>query len=235
MNLNGFIYILYTATFMATFHFSHTAPLSPALVTKLLTMINSLKAALPKAPGLGNDDKSSDANSNGDKKTGQPTSFQMDDRSPEIEVKTSDSGMDIKARPASLQVLSTPVHPAHVHEVFEDHHVLGEVPHFIAPPQIVHPIQPIYYGGRRYDGHHYFGHHHHHNFHHPYFYYPHRHYFYPQHRVVYHDEYDSPDDDYDDDYEGGDKKEQIPISKKYKHLKSKLKTKRKHKKLGRKL
>ena len=227
MNSYAVVFIWYIIISTTPNHVSLAAPLNPGLVTKLLTALNSLKAALPSASGPGSGEKSSGDAGNSDKKAGQPTSFHMDDRSPEIEVKTSDMGMDIKTKPASLQVLSTPVEPVHVHEVIEDHNILGVQPHFIAPPEVIHPIQPVYYGGRRHHIHPFMANFHH-NLHHSYGYFPFRQFYYPSHQVLYH-EGDSDGDDDDDDDEDGEKKGRIPKKKKHDKVWHKLKAQQKHK------
>ena len=224
MDSFNLVFISCILSFTAHYHGVNAVPLDPGLVTKLMTALNSLKAALPSTGAPGSSDKSSGDDSNGGKKAGQPTSFHMDDRSPEIEVKTSDMGMDIKTKPASLQVLSTPVEPVHVHQVIEDHNILSAPPHFIAPPEIVHPIQPIYYGARRHHIRPFLGYHSR-NLFHPLVYYPYRHYYHPGHHVLYRD---GEGDDGDDDDEDGDKKEKIPVRRKHKRVWRKLKSKRTH-------
>ena len=226
MDSYSFVFVSCILLFTAHYHVIFAIPLDPGLVTKLMTALNSLKAALPSTGGPGNSDKSSGDDSNGGKKAGQPTSFHMDDRSPEIEVKTSDMGMDIKTKPASLQVLSTPVEPVHVHEVIEDHNVFSTPPHFIAPPEIIHPVQPVYYGGRRRHIRPFLGYQNQ-NLFHPLPYFPYRHYYHPRHHILYRERgYD--DDDGVDDYEDGDKKEKIPIRKKNKRIWGKSKRKTRH-------
>ena len=229
MHSYRFALIWCTFASIASFCVGTPAPLDPGLVTKLLTALNSLKAALPSNGEVGKKDPSAGDDGGGDKKAGQPTSFHMDDRSPEIEVKTSDMGMDIKTKPASLQVLSTPVEPVHVHEVIDDH-IIGAPPHFIAPPEVVHPIQPIYYGNRRHHTHPFLGHYHHGPYQ-PYFHYPSRYYYqsyYPSHHVLFHDG-DTGDDD-DDGDEDGDKKENIPARRKRKRVWGELRKRMRHKK-----
>ncbi len=90
--------------------------------------------------------------------SGQPTHFQMDDRSPELEINANDQGVKIKAKPATLQVMSHP-EEVHFHEPEElSHIVVQKMPHVhYAPPLIQQTIDPIYYGGR-YHHHHHLGH-----------------------------------------------------------------------------
>eukprot|EP00794_Sanderia_malayensis_P012649 gene12649-13948_t len=131
-----------------------------------------------------------------EKVSGQPTHFQMDDRSPELEIDANNEGVKIKAKPATLQVMSHP-EEVHIHEPEEIHtHVIRKMPHFhISPPIVDHVIQPIYYGGNPY---------HHH-----------------RHGNYYDDDYD---DQYDGEEEVGYKKTAIPFTKTRKHkLKIKLK------------
>ena len=203
-----FLVILVSSAILS---FGATAPLSPTLVAKLLSVLNSVKAALPNAGAAGKDGK---GDSGSEKKGGQPTHFHMDDRSPEIEVKTSDQGIDVKARPASLQVESIPEEIKHFHEEAHIEHVpvIGNMPQlFMAPPEVVHPIQPVYYGGDIYHDHHPHFRHYHNHIHRPYYWYPYRH-FYRHH----YDDYFPGHDD-----EDGYKKGRIPIAKNKRRKKSK--------------
>ena len=143
---------LFCIAFVALLFFSRgsTAPISPAIASKLLTLLNSVKAALPNTESAKGDSDGKNGDGQNDKKMDQPTSFEMDDRSPEIEVKTSDEGVDVKAKPASLQVLSKPEQKV-THEIaeVEREYPVQKMPHmFIRNPVVEHPIQPIYYGGR---------------------------------------------------------------------------------------
>lgn len=148
MRINHWFYV----TFIVLLLFSRGsgAPISPAIASKLLTLLNSVKAALPNTDLLKGDSEGKNEDGQNNKKTGQPTSFEMDDRSPEIEVKTSDEGVDVKAKPASLQVVSKPELKVtqEIAEV-EREYPVQKMPHmFIRNPVVEHPIQPIYYGGR---------------------------------------------------------------------------------------
>ena len=203
--------------FVALLFFSRgsAAPISPVIANKLLTLLNSVKAALPNTDSAKGDSESKNEDGQNNKKMGQPTSFEMDDRSPEIEVKTSDEGVDVRAKPASLQVLSKPEQKVtqEIAEV-EREYPVQKMPHmFIRNPVVEHPIQPIYYGGRPRN---------------------HRRYrfrlprprfrsqpfrFYPYRRMSNDDGYGYGDDDDDDGYEDdefidGFKKGEIPTSNK---------------------
>ena len=255
MKFKGLLIFTCSLVLIASLHPGKTAPVSEStVVTKLQTLLNSFKASLPNAAGAppGGGDKSAEDKGKDEKKGNQPTSFQMDDRSPEIEVKTSAAGMNIKTRPASLQVLSTPMHPLHIHDEI-DHHIISAPPHFMPPPEIVHPVAPVFYGGGAPRGYSHYHHHHLSRFHmmrRPYAYFPYRYFYAPYHHVHLRrlnavDDQDDSDDngsdddsndgeeendygDYNDDYEGGDKKEKIPIKKKHDHTMRRVKVRKKH-------
>ena len=214
MRINRWLCIVFIT--LLFFNRGSATPISPSIANKLLMLLNSVKAALPNTDSPNGASEGANENGQNTKKIGQPTSFEMDDRSPEIEVKTNDAGVDVKARPASLQVLSRPEHKVtHV----EREYPVQMMPHmFIRNPVVEHPIQPIYYGGRprnhrryrfRLPRPHFRGQ--------PFRFYPHRRLRDDDYDDGYDDGYDDDDDDdYDDDdqFVDGFKKAEIPPSNK---------------------
>lgn len=84
--------------------------------------------------------------------SGEPSHFQVDDKSAEIEVNANPAGVKVNAKPASLQVVAKPGTPA----IPVYHPAIHVAPHYLPPP-IIHREPAMFYEHR-----------HHHHCHPPY-------------------------------------------------------------------